>query len=138
VGQLNYSVVETTCIYCGAGCGLQVQVLDGQIIGVLPAPSHPVSKGRLCIKGWNAADFVNHPDRLRTPLLRANGGWQVVSWEQALDLVSDRLAAIVQEAGPDAVGLLSSAKCSNEENYLLQKLARGVIGTNNVDHCARL
>jgi predicted molibdopterin-dependent oxidoreductase YjgC len=133
-----YSVVETVCVYCGVGCGLNVQVIDGKFAGMLPALSHPVSKDRLCIKGWHAGDFVEHPDRLKTPLIRVDGELKPTSWDQALDYVSDRLAAIVGETGPDSVGLLSSAKCSSEENYLLQKLARGVIGTNNVDHCARL
>jgi len=138
VNDLSYSVVETVCIYCGVGCGMNVQVMDGKVASVLPAPSHPVSRGSLCIKGWNAAEFVNHPDRLRTPLVRTHEGWAPTSWEQALDLVSERFAAAIQEKGPDSTALLASAKCSNEENYLLQKLARSVIGTNNVDHCARL
>jgi len=138
MGQPVYSVIETVCIYCGVGCGIDVQLMDGKISGVLPAISHPISQGKLCIKGWHAADFVDNADRLRTPLIRRNGELEPATWSQALDLIGERLAAIVDETGPDSIGLLSSAKCSNEENYLLQKLARGVIGTNNVDHCARL
>lgn len=136
--KLSYRSVETICIYCGVGCGMNVQVVDGMITGVLPAPSHAVSQGQLCIKGWHAADFASHPDRLRTPLVKVHGEFAESSWEEALDLVSVRLGTIIQESGPDALGFLSSAKCSNEENYLLQKLARAVVGTNNVDHCARL
>jgi len=138
VSKPSYRCVGTTCIYCGVGCGINVQVLDGKVVGVLPARSHPVSRGQLCIKGWQATGFVMHPDRLRTPLIKRDGRFAESSWDEALDLVSGRLATIAEETGPDSLAFLSSAKCSNEENYLLQKLARGVIGTNNVDHCARL
>lgn len=137
---MEYKNVLTTCIYCGCGCGLYLQVLDGRVVGTLPAKGHPISEGKLCIKGWNAHDFVHHPDRLETPLIRERkaGPLREASWDEALDLVAGRLNQIRAEHGPDAVGFLASAKCTNEENYLLQKLARGVIGTNNVDHCARL
>ncbi len=137
---MEYRNVLTTCIYCGCGCGLYLQVLDGQVVGTLPAKGHPISEGKLCIKGWNAHDFVHHPDRLAKPLIRdeKGGALREASWEEALDLVASRLNQIQAEHGPDAIGFLASAKCTNEENYLLQKLARGVIGTNNVDHCARL
>jgi predicted molibdopterin-dependent oxidoreductase YjgC len=115
-------------------------VLDGKVVGSLPVKEHPISEGRLCIKGWNAHDFVYHPDRLTVPLIRDEKGGELreAGWDEALDLVASRMKAIKQETGPDAIGFLASAKCTNEENYLLQKLARGVIGTNNVDHCARL
>lgn len=136
--KLSYQSVSTVCIYCGAGCGLNVQVMDGHVTGVLPARSHPVSQGQLCAKGWRATDFVEHPDRLKTPLIKRDGRFVPASWDEALDLVSQRLAGIARESGPDALAFLASAKCSNEEDYLLQKLARGVVGTNNVDHCARL
>ena len=135
---MQYQNILTTCIYCGAGCGLYLEVLDGEIVGVLPANEHPVSQGKLCIKGWNAASFVYHPDRLKTPLIRRGDGFQEATWDEALALVAERLGAIKTESGPDSIAFLSSAKCTNEENYLLQKLSRAVIGTNNVDHCARL
>jgi predicted molibdopterin-dependent oxidoreductase YjgC len=137
---VEYRNVLTTCIYCGTGCGLYLQVLDGKVVGTLPAKGHPVSDGRLCIKGWNAHGFIYHPDRLATPLIRDQKGGPLreASWDEALDLVASRLNQIQAQHGPDAIGFLSSAKCTNEENYLLQKLARSVIGTNNVDHCARL
>jgi predicted molibdopterin-dependent oxidoreductase YjgC len=138
---MDYHNVLTTCAYCGAGCGLYLQVLDGKLVGVLPAKNHPISQGKLCIKGWNAHGFVYHPDRLAKPLVKANcerGEWREVTWEEALDLVATRLLEIRNSYGPDSIGFLSSAKCTNEENYLLQKFARAVIGTNNVDHCARL
>jgi predicted molibdopterin-dependent oxidoreductase YjgC len=115
-------------------------VLDGKVVGSQPVKEHPISQGKLCIKGWNAHGFVYHPDRLTVPLIRDHKGGELreASWDEALDLVASRLTGIKDEAGPDAIGFLASAKCTNEENYLLQKLARGVIGTNNVDHCARL
>jgi formate dehydrogenase major subunit/formate dehydrogenase alpha subunit len=135
---MEYRNVLTTCVYCGAGCTLYLQVLDGEIVGVLPANEHPISRGRLCIKGWNAASFVAHPDRLKTPLIRRGDGFEEATWDEALALVAEKLTAIREESGPDSIGFLASAKCTNEENYLLQKLARAVIKTNNVDHCARL
>jgi predicted molibdopterin-dependent oxidoreductase YjgC len=137
---VEYRNVPTTCIYCGCGCGVYLQVLDGKVVGSLPVKEHPISEGKLCIKGWNAHDFVYHPERLTVPLIRDQKGGELreATWEEALDLVAERLNQIVDESGPDAIGFLASAKCTNEEKYLLQKLARGVIGTNNVDHCARL
>jgi predicted molibdopterin-dependent oxidoreductase YjgC len=113
-------------------------VLDGEIVGVLPAKEHPVSQGKLCIKGWNAASFIYHPDRLKTPLIRRGDDFEEATWDEALSLVAERLSTIKVESGPNSIGFLSSAKCTNEENYLLQKFARAVLGTNNVDHCARL
>ncbi len=135
---MQYQNILTTCIYCGCGCGIYFEVLDGEIVGVIPAKEHPISQGRLCIKGWNAASFVYHPDRLKTPLIRRGDGFEEATWDEALMLVAERLGAIKAESGPNSIAFLSSAKCTNEENYLLQKLARAVIGTNNVDHCARL
>jgi predicted molibdopterin-dependent oxidoreductase YjgC len=135
---MEYKNVLTTCIYCGAGCRLYLQVLDGEIVGVLPDKEHPISRGSLCIKGWNAGSFVNHPERLKTPLIRRGNGLEEATWDEALALVAEKLGAIRDESGPDSVGFLTSAKCTNEENYLLQKFARAVIKTNNVDHCARL
>jgi predicted molibdopterin-dependent oxidoreductase YjgC len=97
-----------------------------------------VSQGKLCIKGWNAAGFVYHADRLTTPLVRKEGQLVEATWEEALSLIAGRLSAIKAESGPNSLAFLCSAKCSNEENYLVQKWARAVVGTNNVDHCARL
>ena len=135
---MDYQNVLTTCVYCGSGCGLYLQVLDGEIVGVLPDKEHPIAQGKLCIKGWEVASFVNHPDRLKTPLIRKNGELVEASWDEALSLIAERLSNIKAESGPDSIAFLTSAKCTNEENYLLQKFARAVIGTNNVDHCARL
>ena len=135
---MEYKNVLTTCVYCGCGCGLYLEVLDGRITGVWPAKTNDVSQGKLCIKGWNVAGFVHHADRLTTPLVRKEGQLVEVSWEEALSLIAGRLSAIKAESGPNSLAFLCSAKCSNEENYLVQKWARAVIGTNNVDHCARL
>ena len=135
---MDYRNVLTVCPYCGAGCNLYLQVLNDQVIGVLPAKQHIISEGALCIKGWNSSAFVHHEDRITQPMARRNGSFEPIGWDEALDMVTDRLAETRQKHGPDAIGFLASAKCTNEENYLFQKLARGVIGTNNVDHCARL
>ncbi|MHC4456707.1 MAG: formate dehydrogenase subunit alpha [Planctomycetota bacterium] len=130
--------VLTTCIYCGCGCGLYLESENGKIVGSYPSRKHPVSKGGLCVKGWNAYEFVNKVDRLKTPLIKSNGEFKEVSWDKALDKVSKRLLEIKEKYGPDALAFLSSAKATNEENFLMMKLARAVFKTNNVDHCARL
>ena len=136
--MIEYKNVLTTCPYCGTGCGLYLEVLDKNLTGVLPAKNHPVSQGGLCIKGWNAHAFVNHLDRLKKPLIRKNGKLEEATWDEALQLVADKLREIKAQSGPDSIGFFSSSRCTNEENYLMQKLARAVIGTNNVDNCARL
>ncbi len=129
----------TTCPYCGTGCALYLVSDDaGRLIGVDPSSAHPTSRGQLCVKGWNAFSFVHHPDRLTTPLIRSNGRLEPACWDEALDLVASRLQGIAAERGSDALMFASSAKVTNEENYLMMKLARAVFGTNNVDHCARL
>ncbi len=135
---MNYQNTLTTCIYCGAGCQMYIETVDGRITGVWPAKTHAISQGRLCIKGWNVTGFVDSPDRLKTPLIRRDGKLVEASWDEALTLIADKLNAIKKESGPDSIALLSSAKCTNEENYLMNKLSRAVIGTNNIDHCARL
>jgi len=131
--------VLTTCPYCGVGCNLYLVVGDdGRLVGVEPSVGHPVSRGQLCIKGWNAFHFVNHPDRLTHPLIRRGGRLVPASWDEALDLVAGRMREIQDKHGPDSVAVFSSAKTTNEENYLAMKLTRAVFKTNNVDHCARL
>jgi predicted molibdopterin-dependent oxidoreductase YjgC len=129
---------KTICTYCGVGCGLILQTRGNLIVGALGDAENPASEGRTCVKGRFGYDFVNHPDRLTTPLIRESGKLVEATWDQALDYVADRLAEIKRQHGGDAIGVLSSAKCTNEENYLLQKFTRAVLGTNNVDHCARL
>ncbi len=135
---MDYRTVLTTCTYCGCGCGLYLEVLDGRIIGTIPCKTNPVNEGKLCIKGWNVHEFIQSPNRLTRPLLRKNGTLTEVSWDEALDYTTSRLREIKEKNGSDAVAILASAKVTNEENYLLQKFARAAVGTNNVDHCARL
>jgi predicted molibdopterin-dependent oxidoreductase YjgC len=130
--------VTTTCVYCGVGCQFDLNVYDGRVMRVTSNPDAPVNGMALCVKGRYGYDFIHHPDRLTTPLVKRDGEFVAASWDEALDLVATKLAAIREEHGPDALAFLCSAKCTNEENYLLQKFARAVLGTNNVDHCARL
>ncbi len=128
---------RTTCVYCGVGCQMEVGTRDNRVVRVLPADS-PVNRGHLCAKGRYAYDFVNASDRVTSPMIRRDGAWQTVSWDEALDFVADGLRAIRARDGADAIGLLGSARATNEENYLMQKFARTVLGTNNVDTCARV
>ena len=136
--MLSYETVLTTCTYCGCGCGFLLEVLDGKVVGTLPQKDHPINEGGLCIKGWNAHEFVHDQGRLKTPLMKKDGSLKEVSWEEALEEIASRLKRIKDEHGPDSIGGLTSAKCTSEENYLFQKWIRAVVGTYNVDHCARL
>jgi predicted molibdopterin-dependent oxidoreductase YjgC len=125
------------------GCQIDLHVKDGLIYRVNGRFDNPVNHGNLCVKGRFGFDFVHAPDRLTHPMVRYDRQQPFdkaahTTWDTALDYVAGRLRAIRDEHGPDSIAFLTSAKCTNEENYLLQKLARAVIGTNNVDHCARL
>jgi len=135
---MDYRFVKTTCPFCGCGCQMLLEVLDGKLIGTLPLKTAPMNQGKLCIKGWNAHEFVHSPDRLTTPLIRKKGSLEEVSWDEALDFTVSRLKKIRDEHGGDSLAFSSSARCTNEENYLFQKLCRAGFGTNNVDACARL
>ena len=131
--------VPTTCVYCGVGCQLELSVKDGKVVRVTSNPDLPgPNKGSLCVKGRFGMDFIHHPDRLTTPLIRKNGKLEEASWDEALGLVAEKFGAIREESGPDSLALFASGRCTNEENYLLSRFARAVIGTNNIDHCARL
>ncbi|MGB9872701.1 MAG: formate dehydrogenase subunit alpha [Anaerolineae bacterium] len=130
-------ILSVLCPYCGAGCRLGLRVEDGRAVGVEYLTDHPVALGALCPKGNVAHEIIGHPDRLQRPLVRENGQFREVGWDEALDRVARNLRRIHRERGPNALGFLASAKATNEENYLFQKLAR-LLGTNNVDHCARL
>ncbi len=129
---------STICTYCGVGCRMYVYTKGDQIVDVGPDEDAPVNDIRLCVKGRFGFDFVNREDRLTSPLIKENGEFREASWDEALDLVASRLKAIKEEHGPDSIAGLSSATCTNEENFLFQKLMRVAVGTNNVDHCARL
>jgi predicted molibdopterin-dependent oxidoreductase YjgC len=133
-------IVQTTCPYCGVGCQIDVHVKDDFIYRVDGRRDNLVNQGNLCVKGRFGFDFVHAPDRLTQPQIRSdrNQPLQEASWETALELVAGRFQTIRQQYGPDSIAVLTSAKCTNEENYLLQKFTRAIIGTNNVDHCARL
>ncbi|MES2392478.1 MAG: molybdopterin oxidoreductase family protein, partial [Acidobacteriota bacterium] len=127
---------KTVCTYCGVGCSFDIWTKDRHILKVEPAhgPANGIST---CVKGKFAWDFVNSPDRLHKPLKRAGDTFVEIEWDEAIAVVADKFAAIKKEHGPDALGFIASSKCSNEESYLMQKLARAVIGTNNVDNCSR-
>lgn len=133
----DVSRVTTTCGYCGVGCQITLVVDRNEILAVEPAEG-PSNEGFLCVKGKYGFNFVNHPDRLKVPLIRKNGRFVESSWDEALDLVAQKFSDITAEHGPQSIMSLSSARCTNEENYLMQKLFRAVIGNNNIDHCARL
>ncbi len=129
--------VDTVCGYCGCGCNLTLHISGNEVVRVTSRPDTG-NEGWLCVKGRYGQSFINSPDRLTTPLIKKEGKFVPASWDEALGYVAERLSAIKQKHGPDAIGGLSSARCTNEENYLFQKFIRAVIGTNNVDHCARL
>jgi formate dehydrogenase major subunit len=129
---------RTTCPYCGVGCEMIVGTRNNRIVQVKPALDAPVSKGHLCVKGRYAFDFTHASDRVIEPMIRSNGEWKGVSWPDAIAFTAENLKRIVQTHGPDSVGVLGSARATNEDNYLAQKFARVVLGTNNVDCCARV
>lgn len=132
--------IQTTCPYCGVGCQIDMYIKDALIYRVDGRFDNNVNHGNLCVKGRFGFDFVHAPDRLTRPLSRTSRSqpFTPTTWDDALDAIAGRLDDIRTHHGPDSVAILTSAKCTNEENYLLQKFARAVIGTNNVDHCARL
>lgn len=157
------NLVMTTCTYCGVGCQLELNIKDDKIIRVTSTEKAPVNGNHLCVKGRYGYDFVHHPERLikprvrryllegkkkediresildfKTPNIGSPWEWVETEWDKALDIAANKLANTRHNYGADSIGLLTSAKCTNEENYLMNKLARQVIGTNNIDHCARL
>ena len=144
--------VLTTCPYCGVGCGLNLHVRQNNLVRVTGDFDSPVNRGNLCVKGRFGYDFIYHPARISSPLIRKQIGnreppptggdvrdlFREATWDEALDLVAERLAAIRAESGPDALACFCCAKATNEDNYLMQKLFRQIVGTHNVDHCTRL
>ena len=134
--MINFT--PTICPYCGVGCGMVLVESKESLCDTLPLPTHPVSQGSLCIKGWNVHDFVHSNNRLHRPLIKKNGSLNEVSWSEAIDFTVQKLSKIKDAFGPDALSFLSCARATNEENFAFMKFARSVIGTNNVDHCARV
>jgi predicted molibdopterin-dependent oxidoreductase YjgC len=128
--------VETVCPYCGCGCSLTLHIRKNEVVRV-SSRDDSINEGWLCAKGRFGYKFINSPDRLKTPLIKKNGSLMPASWDEALDLIASRLTSVKEVSGPDAIGGLASARCTNEENYLFQKFFRAAIGTNNIDHCAR-
>jgi formate dehydrogenase major subunit len=127
---------KTVCTYCGVGCSFEVWTRDRHILKI--EPTHGPANGiSTCVKGKFAWDFVNSSDRLTTPLLRQGDTFVAISWDAALDLIHEKWTGIKKEFGPDALAFIASSKCTNEESYLMQKLARQVVGTNNIDNCSR-
>jgi formate dehydrogenase major subunit len=131
---MSFSQVTTTCPYCGTGCSLNLLVKDGRVIGTAPYFRSPVNEGRICPKGTYCHQFIHNPDRLKKPLIRRGDIFYEADWDAALDLVARNLL----QFKPEEIAVLSSARCSNEDNYLAMKFARGVLKTRHIDHCARI
>ena len=134
----EFRKVQTTCPYCGVGCQIELNIKNNRIVKVYGVEEGPENKGNLCVKGRFGLDYVNHKDRLTTPLIKHNGKFEEASWDEALNLVATKFKKLKDKYGNNVLAGLSSAKCTNEENYLFQKFIRICFGTNNVDHCARL
>jgi formate dehydrogenase major subunit len=131
--------ITTTCAYCGVGCALEVHVRDDRVVAIDPAADGPSNLGHTCVKGRFAHQYARAADRVTTPLLRrGDGSWREASWDEAMGLVADKLTEIRDTHGPDAIAAISSSRCTNEENYVLQKLFRAAVGTNNIDNCSRV
>jgi formate dehydrogenase major subunit len=130
--------VRTTCSYCGVGCNLEASIKNDKVVSI-DTPKHTeVNAGHTCLKGRYAFGFYDHPDRLRSPLIKRNGKFEKATWDEAYDLIKKEFNRIIKTSGPDAIAGISSARCTNEENYLFQKMIRAVVGTNSVDCCARI
>jgi len=130
--------IRTTCSYCGVGCNLEVAVKDNKVLSIDTPKDTEVNAGHTCLKGRYAFGFYNHKDRLTTPLIKKNGKFEKATWDEAYNFIKDKLNQTKKKYGPDAIAGISSARCTNEENYVFQKMIRAVIGTNNIDCCARI
>ncbi len=130
--------VRTTCSYCGVGCQIALHVKDNQVVKVTGVKNAPPNMGSLCVKGRFGFNFINSKDRLTKPLIKENGKFREASWDEALDLVARRLGEIKNTHGPETIGVLTSARITIEDNYIISKFTRGALKTNNIDHCARL
>jgi len=129
---------KSVCAYCGVGCEIEIGVKDHKIVGIHPEDNAPVNKGHLCVKGRYSWEYIYADDRVTQPMIRSNDVWKTVSWEEVMDHCAQKLKTVLTEYGPDSIGMIGSARATNEDNYLIQKFARAVIGTNNVDNCARV
>lgn len=129
---------RTICTYCGVGCNLDIATSNGEILSIQAPYDAEVNQGHTCIKGRYAFKFYNHQDRLRSPMIKRNGAFEEVSWDEVYDYIATKLKGYKAEFGPDSIAGISSARCTNEENYLMQKFIRAVIGTNNIDGCSRV
>jgi formate dehydrogenase major subunit len=132
------TVTRTVCTYCGVGCNLDISTVDGEIQSILAPYDAEVNQGHTCLKGRYAFKFYDHPDRLRTPLIKRNGVLEEATWDEAYDLIVSKFTETREKYGADAIAGISCARATNEENYLMQKFIRAVIGTNNIDGCARV
>ena len=144
--------VASVCSYCGVGCQISIGIQGQEIVDIKGIYGDSPNNGQLCVKGRFGSNFVNHPDRVKKPLVRQYlidgkekpnsfkdlGEWVEIEWDQAIGIAAEKLSKLKNEFGADSIGVLASAKCTNEENYLFQKFARQIIGTHNIDHCARL
>jgi len=130
--------VRTTCTYCGVGCQLDVSVIGGEIKGIQAPEDAEVNEGHTCLKGRFAFQFYNHPDRLREPMIKKNGKFEKVTWDEAYNFIATKLVDIKNKYGANSIGGISSSRATNEENYLMQKMIRVAVGTNNIDGCARV
>ena len=130
--------VATTCTYCGVGCTLDLNVKNGKVVKVTENADGAVNQGSLCIKGRYGYEFIHHKDRITAPLIRRNGELQPASWDEALGYVATKLTEIRERHGASSLGVFSSSRCTNEENYLMQKLGRAVLRTHSIDNCARV
>ncbi len=137
-GPFALKKVKTTCPYCGVGCQITLGVVGEEVVRVEGVPGVRPNYGHLCVKGRFGYHFINHPERLRSPLIRENGQFREATWDEALDHVAGRFCSLRDQYGPNSLAALASARITNEENFLLQKFVRAVLKTNNIDHCARL
>jgi len=128
---------QSVCPYCGTGCGITLNTAHGELLGITPVMDAPASEGALCVKGQYGTDFISSPERLTTPLIREGERFREASWDEALDLVARKLDDNKRTHGADAFAAWASARTTGEANYLLMKLTRGIIGTNNIDNCQR-
>jgi len=131
---LPENTVITICPYCGVGCQLKLEIKDNKILRAVPDPDGPANRGQACVKGKFGLDFVDDPGRLKAPLIKKDDRFVESAWDEALNQVACKLGSYKS----DEVAVISSARCTNEDNYVIQKFTRAVLGTNNIDHCARL